>query len=139
MTDRLPLVIADEHVHVAVEGGGEEERLATGGRCVEDAPHRRQKSHIGHAIGLVHDDHVDVRKDDVARSHEILEPARARHRNIDGLAQRVALGAKAHAAVEGVNLEAPGLEERGKLCSDLSGELAGRCEHKTAWALRGAA
>ena len=133
MADRLALVMADEHIDIAIEGGGEQQRLATRRCGIQDAPYGWQKAHVGHAVGLIDDDHVDVGKENVAGAHEVLEPAGAGHRHVDGLSQRVALGAKAHTAVEGVHLETPGLEQRGQLGRDLSSQLASRGKHETAW------
>ncbi len=51
---------ASELRHRAIEGGREQEHLARAAGQVEDPPHRGEEAHVGHAIGFVDDDLVDV-------------------------------------------------------------------------------
>ena len=57
---RVGLVVPDEHVDVAVERGREQHRLARLVGHVEQAPHLGEEPHVGHAVGFVDDDDVDV-------------------------------------------------------------------------------
>ena len=65
---RVRLVVADEHVDVAVERGREEHRLALLVGEVEEAADLGQEPHVGHAVGLVDDDDADVVEAQRARS-----------------------------------------------------------------------
>ena len=56
----LVLVAADDAVDVTVERGREQQRLALGRGQVEQALDRGQEAHVGHAVGLVEDDDVDL-------------------------------------------------------------------------------
>src|SRR3712207_7139167 len=52
---RASLVVLDQHVDVAVERRGEQQRLALGVRLVEEALHLGEEAHVGHAVSLVKD------------------------------------------------------------------------------------
>ena len=58
--DRVALDVAGELRHRTVERGREQEHLARAAGQLEDAPHRGEEAHVGHAVGFVDDDLVDV-------------------------------------------------------------------------------
>ena len=55
----VTLVAVDQHLHGAVERGGEQERLALAVGVPEDPLDLGQEPHVGHAVGLVEHDVVD--------------------------------------------------------------------------------
>ena len=58
--DGVALDVAGELGHCTVERGGEQQHLAGIVGLLEDAPHRGEEAHVGHAIGLVDDDLIHV-------------------------------------------------------------------------------
>ena len=64
VADRVALVAPDEAVDVAVERGREQQGLAVLGRAVEERLHDREEAHVGHAVGFVDDDDLDLVEDD---------------------------------------------------------------------------
>ena len=124
------LVAADEHVDVVVEGGREQQGLAIGAHLVEQTLDLGQEAHVGHAIGLVDHDQVDLVEAHVAALHQVGEAARAGHGDVDAVAQGGELLAEADAAVEGGHgLLAQG-GEGAQLALDLGGQLTGGGEHE---------
>ena len=120
---RLVLVFACERRHVTVEGGREQHRLAVGGGLVEQAPHSRDETHVGHTVGLVDDDGLDRAQADHALLDQILEASGARHQDVDAPAEGLHLAAVSHAAVD--DRDAHASREGSQLGHDLVGKLAG--------------
>ena len=87
---RVRLVVPDQHVDVAVERGGEEHRLALLVGHVEEAADLGQEPHVGHAVGLVDHDEVDVVEAQRAAVEQVLEAAGGGHHDLDALAERLA-------------------------------------------------
>ena len=56
-------------------------------RAVEQPADGGQEAHVGHAVGLVDDDLVDVGQVHVAAVHEILEAPRAGDEDVHSAAQ----------------------------------------------------
>ena len=131
MTHRVRLVAADQYIHLAVECRREQEDLAVAGSLVENASHRREESHVRHAICLIDDGDGHILKTYVAPVDEVLETAWAGHQDVDGLTQGPQLRSVARAAIDGGDGEASGLREGTEHTTDLSGQLAGRHEHET--------
>ena len=101
--DRIVLVAPDERVDHAVEGGREQQRLVPPVDVAEDPLDLGQEAHVGHAVGLVDDDVVDVGHRELALLDQVDEPARAwrrrrRRPSRSALIWRVHAGA----AVDGV-------------------------------------
>ena len=134
---RVVLVAVGDDLDVAVEGGREEDGLALLGRGVEQALHRGQEAHVGHAVGLVDHDQVDLVELDVAALDEVLEATGAGDEHVDALAQGLALGAVADAAVDGDGAATAGGQQRLQLLVDLLGQLAGRGRGRGHAGLRG--
>ncbi len=126
----VALVAADQGVDVAVEGGGEEQRLALRHDLVEQPLHLGQEAHVGHAVGLVEHDDVDPVEADGTPLDEVGQAARAGHDHVDAGPQGCELGSEADAAVEGVDGAPHGGEEVLELVADLGGQLTGRDEHQ---------
>ena len=129
VTDRIVLVLANESSDVTVESGGEQHGLATTGGEVEDASDGRHETHIGHAIGLVEHDALDLGEPDPTLSDEVLEAAGAGDEDVDTGLQRLSLRAVADASVHGSDPHAP--RQRRQFLADLVSELAGGCEHES--------
>ena len=134
VTHRIALVVACQYCHVAVERGREQHGLALGGGLVEQAPHGRDESHVGHAVGLVDDDLVDSGQDDLALIDQVFKAAWARHENVDSATQGTDLGAVAHAAICDANSALAG--KGSQLGHDLIGEFAGWREHECSGLVR---
>ena len=98
--DGVRLVPADEHVDRVVEGRREQHRLTLGRRLVEELLHLREEAHVGHAVGFVEDDDLDRGQLERLLTDQVGETARAGDDDVDALAERLALGFEAHAAVD---------------------------------------
>ena len=83
-----------EHVDVAVERGREQQRLAVdSGVMVEQAPDLGQEAHVGHAVGFVDHDDLDLVEVDVAAgSMQVGEATGAGDEDVDAAAQRCSCG-----------------------------------------------
>ena len=90
----------------------------------EDAPDRGEKAHVGHAVGLVDDDEIDVIERHQTRLDQILEPAGACHDEFGAGVERLALRAVADPAVHGDDIVEATANERPQLAGDLLGQLA---------------
>ena len=126
--DRVPLVVADDRLHLASDGGREEEDLAVRRRLVEQAAHRGKEPHVGHAIGLVEHDGRDIVEEDVAPLDQVLEASRAGHHDVDALVQGPHLVAVARAAEDGHDPLAVLPHEPSDDLVHLRGQLA--CRHE---------
>ena len=124
------LVVAHQHVDVAVERGREEHRLALLVGQVEQAPHLGEEAHVGHAVGLVDDDDVDVVEAERAALEEVLEAAGGGDDDLDALAERLHLALHAGAAVDGEHLGLGAPAQGHELLLHLRGELTGGHEHE---------
>ena len=99
-------VALDEPLDRAVERGREQHRLVLGLDAVEDLLHLGHEAHVGHAVGLVEDEHLDLVDGQLAALHEVDEPAGRADDDVDALAQGVDLGLHRHAAVDGADAAA---------------------------------
>ena len=124
VADGVALVVAHEHVDRAVKGCREQEGLARLRRAVEQAADAGQKTHVGHPVGFVDNDHLDLSEVDVAASEEIGEPPGARDDHFGPAPQRLQLRAEAGAAVDGGHSEIPRRAEPGELGADLGRQLS---------------
>jgi hypothetical protein len=123
---RVALVALDEHVDVTVEGRREQQRLSIMTDLIQDALHLRQETHVGHAVGFVDDDHLDLVETQIAAAHEIRQTAGARHGHVDSTAQRLQLLREAHASVERGDGALTCRQQRPKLAVNLGGQFASR-------------
>ena len=133
---RVALVALHEPVDRAVERGREQQRLAVRRRAVEQLLHRGQEAHVGHAVGLVDDDHLDLVEVDLAALDEVGEAAGAGDEDVDAAPERLELRAEPGAAVDRGDAELAAATEPLELTAHLRGELAGRDEHEAARTLR---
>ncbi len=119
----------DQHADVAVEGRREEQALA-GGNLLQQALHRRQEAHVGHEVGFVHDDHLDVGERERLLLQEVLEPAGRGDHDVDAALEPSELAGVADAAVHGHGLDAHGLAERLDGLGHLDRQLARGHQHQ---------
>ena len=122
---RAVLVTVGDDLDVTVQRGREQHGLAVVGGGVEQALDGGQEAHVGHAVGLVDDDDLDVLEVDVAALDQVLEAAGAGHQDVDALAQRAALAAVADAAVDRHGPALADGEQGRELLVDLLGQLTG--------------
>ena len=85
--DRVPLIVADDRLHFASDGGREKENLAIRGCLVEQSAHRWEKPHVGHAIRFVEHDRRDVVEKDVTPLDQVLETPGTGNHDVDTLVQ----------------------------------------------------
>ena len=135
--DRVPLVAADDGLDLAPDGGREEEHLAIRGGLVQEAAHRREEPHVGHAVRLVEDDRGHVVETHVTPLDEVFEAAGAGDHDVDPLVQGAHLVAVAEAAEDRDDPLAVGAEQVAQDVVHLRGQLPGRHEDqrpRAAWA-----
>ena len=133
---RVGLVPLHEPVDRAVERGREQQRLAVRGRAVEELLHRGEEAHVGHAVGFVDHDDLDLVEIDLAALDEVGEAAGAGDEDVDAAPERLELRAEADAAVDRGDPELAAAAEPLELAADLRGELARRHEDEAAGTLR---
>ena len=114
---------------LAVEGGGEEQRLARLRARGDDPVDRGPKAHVEHPVGLVEDQHPDVLERERAACEQILEPAGRRDQHVrrGGV---LGLLDQADAAVDRRDAQRAGVRDLADVIDDLRRELAGRREHE---------
>ena len=95
-----------------------------------------QEAQVGHEVGLVEDGDDDLGEAGLALADQVLQPAGGGDDDVDAAAELLDLAVHGRAAVDGGELDADGLAERGQGVVHLLGQLAGRHEHQAA---RGAA
>ena len=122
------LVVARQHLDRTVERRREQQRLARLGSLVEQAPDLGEEAHVGHAVGFVDDDHLDVVELERTLAEQVGEPAGTRNEHVDAAVQAAALAFVADPAVDRGDAEIASRRERLELTTDLGGELAGRGE-----------
>ena len=134
VTGRLQ-VAADELVDLAVERRGEQQALAAGGHHVEQRGDGGHEAHVGHVVGLVEDDDLDLVELAGALLDEVGEAARGGDDDVDAALERLTLLRERGAADDRADLQADRVGERLERVADLGGELAGRDEDEAAGAL----
>ena len=77
--DRVLEVVPDQVADVAVERRREEHRLRPGRAVAQDPLDLRREAVVGHPVGLVEDDDVDVGQRDLVRLQQVDEAQRRRH------------------------------------------------------------
>ncbi len=123
---RVAQVSADQPVHVAVEGGGEQHPLTAGGRLLQQGVDGRVEAEVAQVVGLVEHGDLDVVGAAVPLVDQVLEPARRGHDDVGSRAQLLDLAVVRRAAVHGGELEAGGEGQRLERAPHLRGQLAGR-------------
>ena len=113
--------------------GGKQQRLPPAGDLGDDPPQIVDKAHVEHPVGLVEDQHLDVREVHEALLHQVQQPPRGGDQNVHALVQCGHLRPLADAAVDyGLphgGMAAVGLET----LADLQGQFARGGEHQGAY------
>ena len=109
---------------LAVERGGEEQRLALGRALGHDAVDGGLEAHVEHAVGLVEDEDAHAVEGQVAALEEVLQAAGGGHDDV-GAGGLAGLLDDAHAAVDGRDAQRAGVGQRADVLDDLAGQLAG--------------
>ena len=114
---------------LAVERGGEEQRLALRRALGDDPVDGRAEAHVEHPVGLVEHERLHVVEREGAALEEVLEPAGRGDEDVRAL--RVArLLLEADAAVDGGDGEVARPRDRAQRVDDLAGELTRGGEHE---------
>ena len=136
------LVAPRERADGAVERGREQQRLRTALDLLEDALDLGHEAHVGHLIGLVEDDELDVGDGHLALREQVVQTSRGCNHDVDARLKRPDLADHGGAAVDGRQPEAARAGEGRQFVGDLIREFAGRDEDegmRTALARRGCA
>lgn len=130
----IGLVVVGQLGDLSVEGGGEQNGLAAPRGLVENAAHRGEEPHVGHAICFVDLHLVDLGQDEGASVDEVFEAAGTSDQDVNPSAKLLDLVAVANTTVDDTDPDVAG--EAGQLGGDLISELSGGCQRQ---ALRGCA
>ncbi len=134
--DRVGQIALDEAVDGAVEGGREQQRLVG---LVEAAQHPldlRHEAHVGHAVGLVEHERLELVHRDLTPVPEVDQPARGGDDHVDALAQLGHLAVDVGSAVDRDGAESELRGQGGQDVVHLDGELAGREQDERQWLCR---
>ena len=123
--DRVVHVATDEAVDRAVEGGGEEQRLVVALEAAQHPLDLGHEAHVGHPVGLVEDQRLEVGDGQLATVAEVDEPARRGDDDVDAAPQLLDLALDVGSAVDGDGAQSGGLGQRFEHLAHLDGELTG--------------
>ena len=132
VADGVGQVAADEAVDVTVESGREEHGLVG---LLDPAQHPvdlGEKAHVGHAVGLVEDSHLDVGHRDLAPVGQVDQAARGGDDDVDALVELLDLALDVGPAVEDDGPAAGGLGQWLEDLGHLDGQLPSGDEDETA-------
>jgi hypothetical protein len=119
---------------LAVQRGGEEQRLAAVAGELHDAVDRRAEAHVEHAVGLVEDEHLDAVERERPALELVLEAPRGGDDDV-GAGRVATLLLEADAAVDRLDAQVARLGDEAELVDDLGGQLARRSEDQRRGAL----
>jgi hypothetical protein len=122
---RVLLVPGDQGLHRTVEGGGEEEGLVRALDVAQEPLDLGQEAHVGHAVGLVDHDDLDVVEPRLAPLDHVDHAPGGGHHDLGPLGQGLDLAAHVGAAVDGHDPAPDGRPEGDQLLGHLGGQLAG--------------
>ena len=132
--DRMQYLVAqesvDEFVNTVVEGRGEHQPLAAGRCGRQDPGDAGKEAEIGHVVGFVDDSDLNRVEAEQALPHQVLEPARAGHHDVDAGLQCGHLAALRYTAEDRGHAQVVGGGQRFESRGDLGGELTGRGQHQ---------
>ncbi len=133
--DRVHQVALHQGVDLVLQGRGEEHPLAAGGDLVEDLGDLGQEAHVGHLVGLVEDDDLDLVEGAGAAVDQVTQAAGGGDEDVDTALQRPDLLRHGGTAADDLEVQAEhgavGLQRVG----DLHRQLAGRDQDQAARAL----
>ena len=123
-------------VHVTVECGREQERLVVTVEATQHPFDLREKAHVGHSIGLVEDEELDIGDRQLTAVSQVDQTARRGDDDVDPATELLGLSIHGGAAVDRAQPEPDCLPQRSQDLADLHGELARRDEHERSWTPR---
>ncbi len=126
----MPQIFGRQSLHLFRECRGEQQGLALPGKTAQDAPHRRQESHVEHAVRLIQNKGLDAVESRVALIHEVEQAAGAGHQHLDAFLHGLDLRALAHAAVHGRGADLRSRREHRECLMDLFRQLPCRRENE---------
>jgi hypothetical protein len=126
--DRVLEVVPDQVADVAVERRREQHRLAAARAVAQDPLDLRREAVVGHAVGLVEHDDLDVGEGDLVRLEEVDQAQRRGDDDLDTLLERVDLVLPARPAVHGQDALAGVRGDRVEDLGHLDGQLTRRHE-----------
>ena len=112
-------------VLAAVDGRREQQRLAVFGRGLDNALDLGPKAHVEHAIGLVENEHLNLREVGGAALHKVNHAAGGHDGHVETALELLDLRAVGHAAHECAHEVVRVLADGHARVSDLAGQLAG--------------
>ncbi len=130
--DRVGLEALREPLDVVAERRGEQQVLPLRGQEVDDPLQVGQEAHVEHAVGLVEDEHLDLRQVQRLLLHVVEQAARRRDQHLDARPQRGGLRRHVDAAEDDGRAKVGVLRIARDVRRDLIGELAGRRQHQRA-------
>ncbi len=123
--DRVVQVAVDQLVHLAVQGGREQQPLAVGAYLVEQLGDLRQEAQVGHLVGLVEDGDGDPVEPAVATADEVRQAPRGGDDHVGARAQGARLPSDRHAADDRGQPQLQGPRVRGEGVGHLLRQLPG--------------
>ena len=130
--DRLPQNPRGQPFDLRRHGGGEKEGLALGGAETDNLFDVRKKTHVQHSVHFVEDQVGKVGQVDFALVHEIEEPTRGGHHDVDPALDLFALATVANAAVDQADPQAGMFGKLFQSLGDLVGQLPRRFQNESA-------
>ncbi len=118
--------------HLGLHGGREEQRVALGRQLGDDALDVREETHVQHAVGLVEHEDFDRVQAGQALLHQVEQPPRRRHQDVEAAVQRLHLRELADAAEDDGVGEAQVAAVGGGAVVDLRRQFAGRRQDQDA-------
>ena len=89
--DRIVHVPPNEMAYIAVEGCREQHRLVLARDLAKDPLDLRCEAVVGHAIGFVEDDDLDLVEVELVLLQQVDQPQRSRHDDIDSAMEGIDL------------------------------------------------
>ena len=125
--DNRGVVQNAEHgfVLAAVDGRREQQRLAVFGRGLDNALDLGPKAHVEHAVGLVENEHLNLREVGGAALHKVDHAAGGHDGHVETALELLDLRAVCHAAHERAHEVVRVLADGHARVSDLAGQFAG--------------
>jgi hypothetical protein len=132
VSNSIPLVALGEDCDVTVESCREENRLPCWRGHLEEAAHGGQEAHVGHAVGLVDHDYIDIPEVDITLVDQVFEAAGAGDEKVNALMELATLRGVTDTPVDRGHGAIGRLRKRAKLGSDLFCEFPGWSEDEPA-------
>jgi hypothetical protein len=125
MLNRVFEIGLNQIVNITIKGGWEQQNLAGFAYPIKQPAHLGGKAHIGHTVGFVDHDKINITEVTLVAHHEVGNTARGSHGNINTALEIADLAHHACAAKERRYPTLTGLTVGRKSRSNLPGELTG--------------